>query len=37
MLPKGVLTEDEVGQVERQTRSLPDPHLQQRETMKLSH
>lgn len=31
LLPEGVLAEDEVGQVERQPRGLPDPHLQ-RET-----
>lgn len=29
VLPEGVLTEDKVGQVERQTCGLPDPHLQQ--------
>ena len=29
MLPEGVLTENKVGQVERQTGGLPDPHLQQ--------
>lgn len=30
MLPEGVLTEDKVGQVERQSCGIPDPHLQQR-------
>lgn len=31
LFPEAVLTEDEVGQVERQTRRLSDPHLTQRE------
>lgn len=30
LFPEGVLTEDEVGEVERQTRGLPDPHLKPR-------
>lgn len=30
MLPEGVLTEDKVGEVERQACSFPDPHLQSR-------
>lgn len=30
MLPEHVLTEDKVGQVERQSCGIPDPHLQQR-------
>lgn len=33
VLPEGVLTEDKVGKVERQTCSLPDPHLQQRDKL----
>lgn len=31
VLPEGVLAEDKVGEVERQTRGLPDPHLQPRD------
>lgn len=30
LFPEGVLAEDEVGEVERQTCRLPDPHLQTR-------